>query len=98
MNNDPLEKDIELAVCKYAKDVGMLAYKFTSPNRAAVPDRIFIVPGGRVFFIEFKRKGKEPTPQQHREHERLMSKGVDVYVIDNILDGKELIDSIINAV
>ena len=52
--SDPLEKDIEAKVCLYARDKGMLTYKFTSPARAAVPDRMFIYKG-RVFFIEFKR-------------------------------------------
>ena len=37
-----LEKQIERKVCDYAKNKGLLAYKFTSPARAAVPDRLFI--------------------------------------------------------
>ena len=37
-----LEKQIESKVCDYAKSKGVLAYKFTSPARAAVPDRLFI--------------------------------------------------------
>jgi hypothetical protein len=55
-----LEKQIEKKVCDYAKERGMLVYKFTSPNRMAVPDRLFICPDGRVFFIEFKREGQSP--------------------------------------
>jgi hypothetical protein len=88
-----LEKDIEKKVCDYAREKGFLAYKFTSPMRAAVPDRLFIVPGGTVFFIEFKRPGAAPTPAQVREHARLIVMGVKVYVIDNVSDGKELVDS-----
>ena len=48
-----LEKQIEAKVCDYAKERGLLVYKFTSPNRMAVPDRMFIRPDGKVFFIEF---------------------------------------------
>ena len=68
-----LERQIEESVCQYARDAGMLVYKFTSPNKAAVPDRLFITPKGTSWFIEFKRAGQKPTPQQQREHERLRS-------------------------
>ena len=59
--NKPLEKDIEARVCEYARSKGVLAYKFTSPSRAAVPDRLFIAPDGRVWFCEFKREGQKAT-------------------------------------
>lgn len=88
-----LEKDIERKVCDYAKQKGMLAYKFSSPNHAAVPDRMFISKG-LVFFVEFKRGGAKPTPAQIREHARLSEHGAMVYVIDNVEDGKYLIDLI----
>jgi len=88
-----LEKQIESAVCRYARDNGFLAYKFTSPSRAAVPDRLFISPNGQFFFIEFKRTGQKPTPAQDREHTRLRAQNVKVYVIDTIMDGKELVDA-----
>lgn len=87
-----LEKQIEQRVCDYAKARGWLVYKFTSPNRAAVPDRLFIAPGGRVIFCEFKREGQKPTAPQAREHERLRAQGVPVYVIDNVVDGKAVVD------
>lgn len=87
-----LEKQIEAKVCEYAKAKGLLAYKFTSPARAAVPDRMFITPDGRVFFCEFKAAGKKPTEAQAREHQRLRQHKVNVFVIDNIDEGKVMID------
>lgn len=87
-----LEKQIEKAVCDYAKSLGILTYKFTSPGRAAVPDRLFIAPGGKVMFIEFKREGQKPTPAQAREHERLRAQGCWVWVIDNVVAGKLMVD------
>ena len=92
MNNNPLEKVIEKKVCDYAKSKGMLAYKFTSPNRAAVPDRLFITDKGVVFFIEFKRLGKKPTPAQEREMALLKEQKTEVYVVDNIEAGCLIID------
>ena len=88
-----LEKQIEAKVCDYAKSKGLLAYKFTSPARAAVPDRMFIHPDGAVFFIEFKRKGQKPTPAQEREHFRLMMHNVNVHVVDDVDNGYQLIDT-----
>ncbi len=86
-----LEKQIEAKVCDYAKTKGMMVYKFTSPARAAVPDRLFIL-NGRVFFIEFKREGQVPTPAQYREHVKLRQQMVIVFVIDNVPEGKLMID------
>jgi streptogramin lyase len=87
-----LEKQIEAKVCDYAKTKNVLAYKFTSPARAAVPDRMFVTPDGRVWFCEFKRAGQKPTAAQEREHLRLRDHKVNVFVIDNVDEGKTMID------
>lgn len=87
-----LEKQIEAKVCEYARSKGWLAYKFTSPARAAVPDRLLISPMGKCVFIEFKREGQKPTPAQSREHDRLREQKVSVFVVDNVDDGKTIVD------
>jgi len=86
-----LEKEIEAKVCEFAKSKGVLVYKFTSPSRAAVPDRLFIGPGGRVWFCEFKRGGQKPTPSQSREHDKLRYQGVRGFVVANVLDGQLMV-------
>lgn len=91
-NPDPLEKDIEGKCVQHAKSLGILVYKFTSPSKRSVPDRIFVLPGGHVFWIEFKRLGKEPTPAQTVEIEKLRKQGVTVYVVDNVTEGKGRIE------
>ena len=93
MNPDPLEKKIEGDVCLYAKTKGILHYKFTSPGKRSVPDRLFILKGGASFFIEFKRMGKDPTAAQRTEITKLQQQGATVYVIDNIEDGKRAVDA-----
>lgn len=90
-----LEKQIESKVCEYAKTKNVLVYKFTSPARAAVPDRLFIAPDGRVWFFEFKREGQKPTPAQEREHAKLRAQKVNVFVIDNVEDGKAMVDMMV---
>ena len=87
-----LEKEIEKTVCDYAKEKGIISYKFSSPNHVGVPDRIFFADGGIVFLVEFKRKGEKMTPMQLREGERIGNRGTDVYLIDSVEDGKRLID------
>ena len=87
-----LEKQIEERVGTYAKEQGFLVYKFTSPQRAAVPDRLYINPRGFMFFVEFKREGVKPTPAQQREHERLRDQGVMVFVIDDVDKGRAMVN------
>lgn len=87
-----LEKDIESRVCRYAEKRGWRAMKFVSPNYRSVPDRIFFKHPGRVFFIEFKKPGQKPTEKQKREIDRLKAEGFDVFVVDNIEEGKTIID------
>jgi hypothetical protein len=62
-----------------------------------VPDRLFILPGGRMFFCEFKREGQKPTPPQEREHHRLRQHGVSVWVIDNVDAGLRMIDEMLGG-
>ena len=92
MSPNPLEKDIEKKVCEYAKSMGCLVYKFTSPSRRSVPDRLFITSRGKVFLIEFKRRGQNPTPGQRAEIERIRGNKVNVYVADDVNLGKLVID------
>ena len=90
-----LEKNIEAKVCGYARERGLLAYKFTSPAHSAVPDRLFILPGGKMFFCEFKREKQKPTPAQEREHLRLRMYDVPTFVIDNVDDGLRMVDEML---
>lgn len=87
-----LEKEIEKKVCEYAKGRGFLVYKFSSPNHVGVPDRMFIAPHQRAFWIEFKREGGKPTPVQIRECRKLRDCGFEVYLVDSVEEGKLVID------
>lgn len=96
-NTNPLEKVIEKKVCDYAKSRGCLHYKFTSPSRRSVPDRIFIPKGDiPTFWIEFKRKGEKPTAAQAVEIEKIRAQGKTVYVVDNVERGKMCVEMHIN--
>ncbi len=77
------EKHVEKQLINRIKSMGGIAFKFTSPGRRSVPDRLCLLPGGRVLFIECKAPGKRPTALQTREHERLRALGFDVLIIDS---------------
>ena len=77
------EKQIEARIVKRAREHGGTAYKFTSPGRRAVPDRILVVPCFDLIpFVEAKRPGEVPTPSQEREHKKLRDAGAVVFVVD----------------
>ncbi|SPA25918.1 VRR-NUC domain protein [Cupriavidus taiwanensis] len=79
-----LESKIEAHLVKRVKEIGGKAYKFTSPQRRSVPDRLVLMPGGRATFVECKASGQRPTDAQAREHARLWALGFPVLVVDSI--------------
>ena len=80
-----LEKEIEKYLVVQCKRRGWLPYKFTSPGRRSVPDRVIVLsPSGLVVFVELKGTGQKPTVRQHREMALLTAAGADVTVIDSI--------------
>ena len=89
--NTVLERDVEGAVTRYAVSKGWLSRKFSSPQHSAVPDRINLF-HGFVLFIEYKAPGKKPTTLQYKEHDKIRAAGGCVAVVDNIEQGKQLID------
>lgn len=50
-----LEKDIEKKLVNLVTRYGGLCLKWTCPAWSGVPDRICLLPGGRVIFVETKR-------------------------------------------
>ncbi len=77
------ESIIEKHLAAAVKAAGGVAYKFVSPGRRSVPDRIVLLPGGRIVFVECKAPGKAPRADQLREHERLRALGFNVVVLDS---------------
>lgn len=77
------ENLIEKHLVTEVKKAGGIAYKFVSPGRRSVPDRIVLLPGGRLVFVECKAPGKPPRADQLREHERLRVLGFTVVVLDS---------------
>lgn len=89
--NTENEKYIEQMLCRIIREMGGTAYKFVSPNRRGVPDRICLLPGGEMFFVEVKSRGKKPSPLQEIEIEKLRKLGFSVYVLDSVGEISNLI-------
>jgi len=77
------ERKVEGYLANEYRKIGGTAYKFVSPNRRFVPDRLLIGLGGTHAFIETKAPGGEIHPGQVREIERLQGMGHIAGVIEN---------------
>lgn len=76
-----LEKDIERRLKKKVESRGGLCLKFT-PAESGFPDRVLVLPGGRVVFVELKRAATErPRKLQEYQIKRLKDLGAEVYVV-----------------
>lgn len=78
-----LEKTLEHKFVTEVKRVGGLALKFVSPGFDGMPDRLVLLPGGRLGFVEVKAPGKRPRPLQLARHRLLRRLGFKVYVLDD---------------
>ena len=88
------EKNIEQKLVKAVKAMGGIAPKFTSPGFDGMPDRIILLPRGRMAFAELKAPGKKPRPLQEARHRLLRQLDFNVYVVD----GVEQIGSVLNEI
>ena len=80
------ERDIEYAVCQWAKAQGALPIKMSAYSTAGYPDRLFLF-AGRCVFIEFKAPGRHPRAIQVVRMEELNSLGFEVKVVDSVESG-----------
>ena len=77
------EQQIEQNLAKAVKAAGGIAPKFTSPGFAGMPDRLVLMPGGHIGFVEVKAPGEKPRPLQLSRHRLLRRLGFRVYVLDD---------------
>jgi hypothetical protein len=48
-----------------------------------MPDRLVLLPAGKLAFVEVKRHGMKPRPLQESRHELLRRLGFKVFVLDD---------------
>ena len=76
------EKIIEQHLVKAVKNSGGIAPKLVCPGFDGMPDRLVLLPRGKIGFVEVKAPGKEPRPLQVARHGLLRRLGFKVYVLD----------------
>jgi len=77
------EKLLDKKLCAEVKKLGGWAIKIPASHLSGLPDRLCLLPEGRLFFAEIKTTGKKPTRLQLATHKRLKGLGFKVWVIDN---------------
>lgn len=76
------EKAVEQQLVKAVKQRGGVCPKFISPGFDGMPDRLVLLPHGRMAFVEVKAPGKKPRPLQINRHELLRKLGFKVFILD----------------
>lgn len=77
------EKSIEAKLVDAVKAAGGVCWKFTSPGTSGVPDRIVLLPFGRIAFVEVKASGEKLRPLQRLRIRTLRRLGFKAFVLDS---------------
>ena len=88
------EKIIEKKLVKAIKEAGGIAPKLICLGFDGMPDRIVLLPGGCMGYIEVKVPGKVPRPLQEARHQVLRHLGFLIYVLDDKQQNRGLLDEI----
>lgn len=78
------ESKIEKRLKKEIEKIGGKALKFISPGMSGVPDRIVLLPHGKIIFIELKAPGEKPRALQEYRAKELKKLGFRVEFIDSV--------------
>ena len=76
------EKLLEKTLRERIKDLGGIALKFHCLSFTGFPDRVVLMPFGKIYFVELKSEGKKPSTIQRSVHSKLTELGFSVFVID----------------
>lgn len=76
------KEDIEIPFTKFAERKGCKALKLIFLRKKGFPDRTVVCPGGRIFFIEFKKPKGTLSPAQVLVRKSLEGFGFEYYVCD----------------
>ena len=80
------ERQIEQRLVTETRKRGGMALKFVSPSFAGMPDRLILLPDGKMAFVEVKAPGQKPRPLQEKRHAMLRKLGFKVFVLDAASD------------
>lgn len=97
-NEKPLESKIESWLVNQVKQMGGIADKFVSPANPGVPDRLIVMPDGKIYFVELKATWGRLSNIQKWQRDRYKKLGADVRVIKGMDQAKEFVEELKNEV
>lgn len=89
------EKQVEQKLVKAVKAAGGICPKLVSPGMDGMPDRMVLLPGCRIGFVEVKAPGQKPRPLQEQRHRILRKLGFPVFVMDDPVQAEEIIREVL---
>jgi predicted transcriptional regulator len=90
----PRERVVEKYLHKCFTVAGGNTYKWSSPAHAGVPDRICVLPDGRIYLVEVKREAGSLSRLQMSVHRELLALGCNVHTVYGIAGVDELMSKI----
>ena len=88
------EAAIERKLVEKIRKIGGIAYKFVSPDNPGVPDRLIILPDGRIVFVELKSSFGRLAKLQAWQISRMKELGCDVRVLHGVDDVDRFISEV----
>lgn len=88
------EKGIEQKFVDEVKRINGLAIKLVSPGFSGLPDRLVLIPEGKIGFVEVKAPGKKPRRLQRSRHDQLRKLGFKVFVLDDENQIKAILENL----
>lgn len=88
------EKFIEKKLVEAVRKRDGMAPKFVSPGFNGMPDRIVLLPMGKMAFVELKAPGEQMRPLQVKRKRQLERLGFSVYCIDDVEQMESMLDEI----
>ena len=88
------EKTVEQKLVKAVKSRGGICPKLVCPGFDGMPDRLVLLPDGKVGFVEVKAPGEKPRPLQVSRHNLLRGLGLQVFTPDDITAIPRMLDEI----
>ena len=89
-----LERSVERLLGRKVRAAGGRSLKWVSPGTAGVPDRIVILPGGKVYFVELKQLGGKARQLQLIQQARLRQLGCQVYTLAGSEDVQRFMEEV----
>jgi len=88
------ERDVESYLVKRLGDIGLPCVKFIPDGKVGMPDRVVLLPDGRVLWVELKTDNGKLEEIQKVQHKKLRDLGHRVVVIWNRDEADSLIEEI----